>query len=1279
MQVQVTPDVMAYDAEAVRMPSLDRYDTWSVSINDQPSGPRTSRLTPVPPVLCGHSSVVSQTLTEGRVRPVPTPCRSRAMSASSRSLACVGQEQQRGLILDEAWLGPTLLEEAAALDGTAIFEARVLIEALIGHFAEQETHSAAQVKTAEKLHVCLEELVPPSAYQAAALQLQSLIPAQVLGSNDWDAEDWLDADLRPYLKDSRICAQWRNYFAHMPRWGAQPARMMGLRRFLIYTDGSAAGQETMDILPAAWAFAVWAECDTGLFFVGGCAHTTAPPSTPFYLGELSEDALTAELLALAWALVWSLEFGYRAGVPITFRYDATSAGGGVFGSQQLPKSHTVDGAGLAPFVLQLRLSLMQRAVVEHQHVKGHSGELGNELCDLMAKYSRKHPSSAYDRCLPTWPAEWYAHELWSWGWLAVSSGVQYPALPALEAEASRLQQQPRRTAVPSLGTQHKTFRAADILYQVTCATYNVLTLFDPGAAKGRSARSQDPGLMIAGKRDVLKGQFRQKGLWFIGLQETRLPTSAVLPDKDFLMLNSEADEQGQHGCALWINLDFVYAVEAGIKHKLQRDQVVVTSLSHRHLQVCIEAPRLKLAILVLHAPKIVAQGADVVEAFWKDRARELQMHSRTSECVVLADANAHIGSIPSDYVGTAGAEDENREGCLFQQFLCQVGCFVPSTFGEIHTGAHWTWCAPGVDGVKHRLDYIAVPLSWKSFEQRTQVWYGFESLQTRRDHMPVLYCGSFCKAQPAASYSTSRRHSVRPPRELAVEDRQRFSCQLAAQPLVPWLVDIDTQYNSKVQQLIAVGQQFVEPPKIRPTNSYLTQGTLELVHTRRAYRAYLGAEELELQKRLMMVGFAAFHLLWRGRVFTDSMQRQVASWLTDIDHSLAHALERYGELTVAIRAAVKRDRVRYLESLTADISLQDLRRPRALYAAVRKAFPKAASARKSLFQPLPAVRLEDGTLARGPEERALRWTAFFQEQEAGLQVTSQEFQDRFLDSGKVVFPEGTVFDVRALPGLGELEQQLHATKFGKASGPDAVTAELLRISVPQTAAFLYPVCLKAALQVQEPVEWRGGALMCLAKRAAAAYECRAFRSILIASVVSKAQHRLLRTKLLPSFRDYKTVLQSGQMAGTGVDSLSLLVRTYQMRAQQGRFACSLTFFDVKAAFYRVIRQALIKGPAEPEDKDFLAVLHDLGVPAHALPELVSHLQHMTVLAEAGVSPHLQSQVSDLFQGSWFRMDGRSRSPGRYPPWYAARGPAGGSIIRVLFLCLSPLCGKGAGG
>ena len=74
--------------------------------------------------------------------------------------------------------------------------------------------------------------------------------------------------------------------------------------------------------------------------------------------------------------------------------------------------------------------------------------------------------------------------------------------------------------------------------------------------------------MIAGKKDLLKTQFLAADLWLIGMQETRLPTSAVLPDRDFLMLNVAADDQGHHGCALWINLHHAFAHDGEQAHKI---------------------------------------------------------------------------------------------------------------------------------------------------------------------------------------------------------------------------------------------------------------------------------------------------------------------------------------------------------------------------------------------------------------------------------------------------------------------------------------------------------------------------------------------------------------------------------------------------------------------------------------------------------------------------------------------------------------------------------------
>ena len=50
----------------------------------------------------------------------------------------------------------------------------------------------------------------------------------------------------------------------------------------------------------------------------------------------------------------------------------------------------------------------------------------------------------------------------------------------------------------------------------------------------------------------------------------------------------------------------------------------------------------------------------------------------------------------------------------------------------------------------------------------------------------------------------------------------------------------------------------------------------------------------------------------------------------------------------------------------------------------------------------------------------------------------------------------------------------------------------------------------------------------------------------------------------------------------------------------------MTYYDIKSAFYRVVRQALFEAEAQ-RDAPFLALLHALGVPDTAIPELADHI------------------------------------------------------------------------
>ena len=303
----------------------------------------------------------------------------------------------------------------------------------------------------------------------------------------------------------------------------------------------------------------------------------------------------------------------------------------------------------------------------------------------------------------------------------------------------------------------------------------------------------------------------------------------------------------------------------------------------------------------------------------------------------------------------------------------------------------------------------------------------------------------------------------------------------------------------------------------------------DLVRQRAQLRHYLRSEHAELRRRRLLIGFAAF--VASGRPLTNHAVQTAQAWIRQLDISIASAVALLNTLVPDLRRALRLDRAAYLHGLVQEASLQDLRDPRRLFAAVRKAFPQARSARRSSFIPLPAVLLADGTFAQTPADRQERWQAHFSAQEAGRVVTSQEYIEGFARPNIPVLPNGAVFDMDSLPTLGEVERQVVALNHGKAAGADGLTAEVYRLSPVHASAVMLPLFLKACLQVREPVEWRGGCLVALAKKAAAALRCENFRSILMASTMGKLYHRVLRGKLAPSLEACKGALQAGTSRG----------------------------------------------------------------------------------------------------------------------------------------------------
>ncbi|CAE7894019.1 Cacna1h, partial [Symbiodinium necroappetens] len=395
----------------------------------------------------------------------------------------------------------------------------------------------------------------------------------------------------------------------------------------------------------------------------------------------------------------------------------------------------------------------------------------------------------------------------------------------------------------------------------------------------------------------------------------------------------------------------------------------------------------------------------------------------------------------------------------------------------------WTWSS--ATGDRRRLDYIALPQAWAEFSVQSETWYSFEAMQKRDDHVPTAVRCTFQRVDHEGSAATFRRQACRPNDLDPKLDKEAFRQALSQRHVPDWSLSVDTHFDAFVQSWTAAGKAASATEPVPPRQSFLTQDTMQLVAARKA-------------------------------------QQRAAEWLKDVEISIARAWASLNYACRLLRGAVKVDRNKYLDRLVQEVTVADLSHPRQLFQRVRKAFPKAAAARRSTFTALPAVECADGALAVTAEGRAERWREHFSEQECGSPVDAQGYLRLLAQKDAASRTQDVRFDPAMLPSLSSLESIILGLRRAKAAGPDGITAELLKLSPALAARHLVALHLKSVLAVQEPVEYKGGALMTLVKKAAAMFRCDRYRSILLSGVTGKVFHK--------SLRDQAHAKSTGQLA-----------------------------------------------------------------------------------------------------------------------------------------------------
>ena len=176
-----------------------------------------------------------------------------------------------------------------------------------------------------------------------------------------------------------------------------------------------------------------------------------------------------------------------------------------------------------------------------------------------------------------------------------------------------------------------------------------------------------------------------------------------------------------------------------------------------------------------------------------------------------------------------------------------------------------------------------------------------------------------------------------------------------------------------------------------------------------------------------------------------------------------------------------------------------------------------------------------------------------------------------------------------LPRFDRVRNAIGAARSSAAAGPDNIGHCVYsdRRSVQWAAVHIWSFAVKQAFTLVASIQYRGGGLFALWKRAAALRAAASHRAFFLGEadgkVVAKSQRADLGTEVLAHL-DNEYLTQCGGLPGRGTDIANVAARaTFDGRADRDASGTGL-FVDIVTAFYSIIR-----GLAVPVVESDLAV------------------------------------------------------------------------------------------
>ena len=494
----------------------------------------------------------------------------------------------------------------------------------------------------------------------------------------------------------------------------------GFDRLVIYTDGSSKPSERRKPplkvaeqgTPDAWAFAVIGEKYSthdqpgSLTLLGWQAQCVIyEDSCNAFAGSDQIGAEFSEREALLFAGLWRLSL--NSNIPTVFRTDSTTTADQAFGISGFISLHPTHELLRGTF--QALQSCLGQSMLASAHVRGHTGDIWNELVDFLAKTeaNRSHHLRRQQLNVPK-----LKHVI-PYLWMLFDRSAGLPKFTAHGFDVHPPNILADQPISESQQTRQDVVQEAKL--QLSIATLNVGSLFVGPDGFG-------------GKLSFLRCQMKSHALNIFGIQEARSP-DGLSTAEDILRLAGGAD-RGKLGVELWISLVQPYGYQKRTPLYFKKSHFQVLHNDPRRLFVRLQNTHFDCFLIVLHAPQS-GQPLPIRRQWWQDTTALYDELCQHLPSYVMLDANAKSG--PTDEPTVFHHDDVvsgNTEFLL--DFLRHAGLCLPSTT-DVHQGDHTTWTSP--DGLSnHRIDYVAIPTLQLGRCTHSQVLHTMDTGNNHADH-----------------------------------------------------------------------------------------------------------------------------------------------------------------------------------------------------------------------------------------------------------------------------------------------------------------------------------------------------------------------------------------------------------------------------------------------------------------------------------------------------------------------------------------------------------------